>query len=87
MHRERLDCEEMFRRLEDYVDRELSADEAQLVEKHLADCEACALEYSFETGFVREVKKKLRKIEAPADLRKRISKALRALPPGEQSGD
>ena len=87
MHRERLDCEEMFRRLEDYVDRELSADEARLVEKHLADCEACALEYSFETSFVREVKKKLRKIEASVDLRKRISKALRALPPGDQTGD
>lgn len=87
MHRERLDCEELFRRLEDYVDRELSTDEAELVEKHLTECEACALEYSFETSFVREVKKKLRKIDVSADLRKRIGKALRALPPSDHGAD
>ena len=85
MHRERLDCEEMFRRLEDYVDRELSAEEAALAEKHLAECEACALEYGFETSFVREVKKKLRKIDVSPDLRKRIAKALRGLPPSGEN--
>jgi anti-sigma factor (TIGR02949 family) len=71
----------MFRRLDDYVDRELSAADVELVEKHLAECEACAMEYGFETSFVREVKEKLRKIEVSPDLRQRIAKALRDLPP------
>ena len=79
--RNRFDCEELFRRLEDYVDRELSRDEEALVEAHLAECEACATEYKFESSFVEEVKKKLRHLEAPSDLVKRIAKALRADPP------
>ena len=86
-HRERFDCEEMFRRLEDYVDRELAPEEITMVEKHLAECEACAMEYGFETSFVREVRKKLRRIEVSNDLRQRIAKALRAQPPGETSRD
>lgn len=79
--RDRFDCEELFRRLEDYVDRELSPDEVRLVENHLAECEACATEYKFESSFVQEVKKKLRRLDAPADLLQRISKALRSQPP------
>lgn len=79
--RDRFDCEELFRRLEDYVDRELSQDEVRLVENHLAECEACAMEYKFESSFVQEVKKKLRRLDAPAELLQRISKALRSQPP------
>lgn len=81
MTRERFDCEELFRRLEDYVDRELSAEESALVEAHLAECEACAMEYEFEARFVTEVKKKLRQIQTPSDLVNRISRALRKDPP------
>ena len=83
MTRNRFDCEELFRRLEDYVDRELSAEETALVEAHLAQCEACATEYKFESRFVAEVKKKLRQVQAPSDLVKRISKALREQPPSD----
>ena len=80
-HRSRFDCEELFRRLEDYVDRELSRDEAALVDQHLAECEACAMEYKFEKSFVSEVRKKLQHLETSPDLLKRISKALHDLPP------
>lgn len=84
MTRDRFDCEELFRRLEDYVDRELSPDEAALVEAHLAECEACATEYKFETRFVSEVRKKLSHLEAPPDLIRRISKTLREDPPDQR---
>lgn len=80
-HRDRFDCEELFRRLEDYVDRELTKDEIVLVEQHLAECEGCAMEYQFEKSFVREVRKKLRHIETSSDLLNRISRALRNAPP------
>lgn len=84
MTRNRFDCEELFRRLEDYVDRELDVDENALVEAHLAECEACAAEYEFEARFVAEVRKKLRQVRTPSDLLKRISQALRAEPPDER---
>jgi len=35
----RYTCEETFRRLEDYVDRELSAEEMERVREHLKTCE------------------------------------------------
>lgn len=73
----RYTCEDVFRRLDDYVDRALSAEERERVENHLAECEACAREYRFETGFVREVRAKLQRISAPSDLLDRISSRLR----------
>ena len=83
MTRNRFDCEELFRRLEDYVDRELSAEGAALVEAHLAECEACATEYNFGSRFVAGVRKKLQHLQTPTDLVKRIAKALREQPPDD----
>lgn len=73
----RYTCEDAFRRLDDYVDRALSPEEREQVEHHLEECEACAREYRFELGFVREVRKKLRRISAPSDLIERIFARLR----------
>jgi anti-sigma factor (TIGR02949 family) len=73
---ERYTCEDALRRLDEYVDRTLSTDEVVRVEEHLTQCEACASEYRFESTFVREVRNKLRRIKAPADLLARISARL-----------
>jgi anti-sigma factor (TIGR02949 family) len=73
----RLSCEQTFRRLDDFVDRELAPEEAALVRDHLEICAACAREYQFEAGVLDAVKSKLRRIEAPADLLQRISERIR----------
>ena len=73
-----LTCEETFRRLDDYVDRELSAEEMRMVEEHLRACAICAGEYAFEASVIAEVRAKLRRIEAPPDLLRRISGRLAA---------
>lgn len=73
---DRLTCEELFRRLDDYMDRELSADEAQLVREHLETCAICATEYSFESSMLKGVREKLRHIEAPPGLLERITKRI-----------
>ncbi len=70
---DRLTCEEMFRRLDDYMDRELSADEAALVREHLETCAVCAAEYAFESSMLRSVRAKLSHISAPPDLMRKIS--------------
>ena len=69
---ERYGCEDVFRRLDDYLDRELSAAERELVELHLQECEACAREHRFENAFITDVRSKLRRIRAPGDLLERI---------------
>lgn len=69
-------CEEVFARLDDYVDRELSAEELREVEAHLEWCAMCTREYAFESTVVRMLKERVRRIEAPPDLKARVFTAL-----------
>lgn len=69
---DRLTCEETFRRLDDYLDRELDAEERRLVDQHLADCEVCAREYRFEQSVIDQVRSKLHRLVAPPDMVDRI---------------
>lgn len=73
---DRLTCEEVFRRLDDYLDRTLSADELARVQEHLETCAVCAGEYRFEEGVVSEVRSKVARIEVPAGLVDRIASRL-----------
>jgi len=72
----RLTCEEIFRRLDDYLDRELSADEMRLVKEHLDTCAQCAREHAFDRRMLDDVREKVQRIEAPGDLRSRIAAAI-----------
>ena len=74
-----LTCQETFRRLDDYLDRELSPAEMRMVQEHLRTCAICAGEYAFEANVIAEVRAKLRRIEAPSDLLRRISRRLAAV--------
>jgi anti-sigma factor (TIGR02949 family) len=76
-HIDRYTCEETFRRLDDYLDRELTPREMQLVRDHLEICAVCASEYSFEESVLRQVRAKLQRIAAPPDLLAKISRAIR----------
>ena len=79
---DRLRCEEVFRRMDEYLDRELAAHEAALVREHLETCVACAGEYAFEENVLLTVKAKLRRVAVPADLRARVERSLsRDTPP------
>ena len=69
----RYDCEEAFRRLDDYLDRELPADQMDCVREHLETCAICASEFDFEATVIDDVRGKLRRIRAPGDLMSRIS--------------
>jgi len=69
---DRFTCEEMFRRLDDYLDRELDADEMRLAAEHLATCAACAAEYRFDETVLRRVRERLARVQAPAGLREAI---------------
>jgi len=71
-HLNRYTCEEAFRRLDDYLDRELSAEEMSLVHDHLDICAGCAREFNFEASVLRGVREKLRQIDLPDSLQARI---------------
>lgn len=74
----RTNCEEAFRRLDDFLDRRLTPEETKIIEEHLEVCAWCAREFNFETSVLFGVKRKLRQLEAPEDLVRRM---LSRLPP------
>lgn len=65
-------CEAILRLLDDYIDRELSAADMHMVERHIADCLRCAGRYRFEASLIHEVRSRLRRISLPGDLMARI---------------
>ena len=73
---DRYTCEQVFRRLDDYLDRELSPQEMVLVREHLEICELCAAEHTFQASVIQELRSRIRRVSIPQGLRKRISRAL-----------
>jgi len=71
-HLNRYTCEEAFRRLDDYLDHELSAEEMVLVREHLEICAGCAREFNFESSVLKGVGDKLQQIDLPDPLPARI---------------
>lgn len=76
-------CEETFRRLDDYLDRRLTPEETRLVEEHLQTCAACTREFAFEASVLTGVRRKLRHLQAPADLLSRVLSQLKPPRPPE----
>ncbi len=76
-HQHGLNCRETFRKLDDYVDRELSPDEQQAVAEHLEECARCAQEFAVERDMLDALKNKLRRIAAPQGLMETIAARLR----------
>lgn len=75
-HLDRLTCEETFRRLDDFLDRELSREEMILVQQHLDTCDACTQEFRFEASVIEAVKQKIQRIAVPQDLLGRITRRI-----------
>lgn len=69
-------CEDVFRRLDDFLDRELTAAEMALVEAHLASCAQCASEHRFERRVLDDMRAKLQRIKAPDSLLQRVRRVL-----------
>lgn len=74
---DRFTCEQVFLRLDEYIDRELTADEMQLIHEHIAQCHWCLSAYEFQESVLSSVKAKLQRVQAPPDLMERISLALK----------
>jgi mycothiol system anti-sigma-R factor len=75
---DRYTCEEVFRRMGDFLDRELKPGEVARVRAHLETCAACASEYAFEESVLLDVRAKLQRVAVPAELRERIALRLAA---------
>jgi anti-sigma factor (TIGR02949 family) len=87
-HPNRMTCEEAFRRLDDFIDRQLIPDEMRWVQEHLAVCARCTREFNFELSVINGIRDKVSRIAAPSDLVARIASSLtRAGPEGPAGVD
>lgn len=77
------DCAEAFARLDDYLDRELSAAEMEQVREHLEVCAVCAAEFRFEARVIEVLKSRIASLRAPAELRARVEQAVARARAGE----
>jgi anti-sigma factor (TIGR02949 family) len=75
---DRYTCLETVRRLDDYLDRELSAGESVEVERHLEVCDRCLKRFQFEGAVLDELRTKLRRVPVPETLEARLRTALRS---------
>jgi len=71
-----LTCKEALQRLDDYIDRELTAEEMEQVKNHIKLCRACTRKFAAEATFVAEMRSKLDRLTVPADLMEQISRTL-----------
>ena len=65
-------CSQVFARLDDYVDRELSAADLAQVERHLETCAVCASEFRLEGELLRTLRDKVRRIALPPGFESRV---------------
>lgn len=77
-----IDCFEATARLHLYLDRELSAEEIEIVQEHLAACPRCTCRFHFNLQIKRLIHERCRIAHAPVHLREAIMR-IAYTPPGK----
>lgn len=70
-------CEECIKRLNDYLDHELSPEEREDVVKHLNLCKPCLERFHFEENLIVSLRKKTADICASAKLREKLARLIK----------
>lgn len=65
-------CSQVFARLDDWVDRELTTGDLEQIEKHLEICAMCASEFRLEGTLLRAIREKVQRIALPPGFEARI---------------
>jgi anti-sigma factor RsiW len=63
-----MQCEEVLRQIWEYLDRELSREEAQAVELHLTQCASCHPVYCCDRAFLALLARQRARCRAPSTL-------------------
>ncbi len=67
-----LDCIQTMARLHLYIDRQLSADEIEIVQQHLAACPHCKCRFHFDMNFKKLIHERCSIVYAPTYLREAV---------------
>lgn len=84
---DRFTCEQVFERLDDYLDRELAPRETRLIEEHLEICAWCAGTYRFQEETLRALRGRIQRVPAAPELQTRVFAALRRARSGSPASE
>lgn len=73
---DRYTCDEALRRLEEYLDRELTPQEMGKVEAHLESCAPCTSRFRYEASLLNGIRARLQRTPLPPDLLSKIHRML-----------
>jgi mycothiol system anti-sigma-R factor len=77
-----IDCFEATARLHLYIDRELSAEEIEIVQEHLSECPRCTCRFRFDLQIKRLIHERCHIEHAPEHLREAVMR-IAHIPRGE----
>jgi anti-sigma factor (TIGR02949 family) len=81
-----MDCRELFARLSEYVDGELSRELCEHIRQHLADCEPC-VNFAHTLKATAELCRRLPSRPIPADIAAELRTFLSAQRPADHPAD
>lgn len=70
-------CEEAVKRLNEYLDHQLTEEEHVVVFKHLEICKPCLRRFTFEQTLIMSLRQKVLRLCAPQPLREKLHALLR----------
>ncbi len=70
-------CEEAVKRLNEYLDHQMTEDERVIVLKHLEICKPCLRRFTFEQTLIVSLRQKVLHLCAPQPLREKLHALLR----------
>lgn len=73
-------CEEAIKRLNDYLDHELTEGERVVVLRHLEICKPCLGRFTFEQTLLVSLRQKITHVHAPEPLRQKLHALLHTKP-------
>ena len=65
-------CREAVKRLNEFLDHELDAEEQKQVQRHLRECRGCFAKFHFEETLLRTIRERAQAVRAPGALREKI---------------
>jgi anti-sigma factor (TIGR02949 family) len=73
-------CKEAVKRLNEYLSKELTTDEAADIQQHLGECQGCLARFTFEENLIQTIRQRAQQVVAPANLRDKILSLLHREP-------
>ena len=69
-------CDELLQYLDDSIDQELTVDDQQLVDAHLASCKRCSMIFENKKASLKALRDSVSNVEVPERLLENIIKQL-----------